>query len=319
MESPIAYLIVKGCAGLGNRLVTIHAAIEFCKKNNRTLIVDWTDGQFDLVGSNAFDKCFEINGTIPANLKTIKEWDAISNSSILFKENKTKGVYDLYVEKHSRFIHQIPRQLLITPFIKKIFRRWQPIQNGNLFNSINFGSDLAVNSNYDVLYYVDFLPQIDYAELPNEISLKKNIMRKVDEFVSSNQLSNAVGVHIRSTDKRPTKELKRIIDLLKTKHKHDSVFLSTDSLAVESILMGEKLNLILFPKHKPELKGEGLHQWALYNNADELKYTFYEESVIEMFLLSKCKYLYYQGNSTFSNISRVYHTNKSNCYDWLKL
>ena len=88
---------------------------------------------------------------------------------------------------------------------------------------------------------------------------------------------------------------------------------------MEELFLKEFPNLILFPKYKPNLKGEGLHQWALYNHAEDLKYEIFEQGVLEMFLLSKCHYLYYQGNSTFSNISKTYHTNQNNCYDWLKV
>lgn len=40
------YIVLKACAGLGNRLVTLSNAIDYSLKNNRTLYVDWSDGLF---------------------------------------------------------------------------------------------------------------------------------------------------------------------------------------------------------------------------------------------------------------------------------
>ncbi|MBX3165258.1 MAG: hypothetical protein KF900_12350 [Bacteroidetes bacterium] len=313
------YLILKGCAGLGNRLVTIFAAIQYAQKNNRQLVIDWTDGQFDKKGINAFDKCFDCNYPL-TNISKIKNWNELTHSSELFKQNKNEGVYDLYEANQSAFFSKIPRRLFFFEALKKLQHRWQPIINGNYFNSLNYGSDLSNNKTYDVLYYVDFLPHTNYDELPKYINIKSFLQEKIDILSQQKNVSNTIGVHIRNTDKKPTSDVYNLIKHLKDKHEHQTIFLSTDSVQIEKIFIDEfNKKIILFPKTKPELKNEGLHQWALYNNAEDLKYVLYEESIMEMFLLSQCQYLFYQGNSTFSKISRVYHPNKNNCYDWLKL
>ena len=41
---PQKYLILKGCAGLGNRIFSILNAISYSKKTGRKLIIDWSDG-----------------------------------------------------------------------------------------------------------------------------------------------------------------------------------------------------------------------------------------------------------------------------------
>lgn len=103
------YLIVKGCAGLGNRLVTVMAAIRYCQISKRTLIVDWADGQFDVKGENAFNKCFNISDAVKYELlESIKNWDNLSHSSELFKINKLQGIYDIYLEQQTPFFLQPP-------------------------------------------------------------------------------------------------------------------------------------------------------------------------------------------------------------------
>jgi len=313
------YLIVKGCAGLGNRLVTIFSAIKYCEKTKRKLIIDWTDGQFDLKGINAFEKCFELNFINFVEEIEADELHNLSHSSNLFRDNKQAGVYDLYFDKHYTFLLKLPYKLFINEYLRKIRRRWQPIKNGNYFNSIAYGSDLNYNHKEEILYFIDFLPQNNYFELPKYIKPKDHLQLKISNFTTEKNLKNAIGIHIRNTDKKPNSDISKFVKQLANKFKDESVFLSTDSKSVESIFESyfpEKL--ILYPKHIPELNNEGLHQWALNNNKNELKYLMFEESIIEMFLLSKCRILFYQGNSTFSNISRVYHLNSKNCHDWLK-
>ena len=320
MSKKNKYLVIKACAGLGNRLVTVFAAIKYCEINNRILVIDWSDGQFDKKGINAFRKCFNLNNVKLEEITNIEHWSDYSHSSDFFKQHKSEGVYDLYVNKQSPFFGKLPSKLFVFAWLKKLRRRWQPIVKGTYFNSLNSGSDLPYNLKDDILYYIDFLPYINYDELPKYLSLKSFIVEKINHFAHDNSLEKGVGVHIRNTDKRPTTGVQKVIDHILIKYKNTPVYLSTDSTEVEALFFKAIPNLILFPKAKPKLNGEGLHQWALHNDPkEEFKYTLFEESVIEMFLLSKCQYLYYQGNSTFSNISKVYHIDKTNCYDWLKL
>ncbi|HKC66744.1 MAG TPA: hypothetical protein VKG26_00805, partial [Bacteroidia bacterium] len=274
----------------------------------------------DKKGIDAFTKCFELKNIEYSSIEKIEHWLDIEHSSELFKQHKSEGVYDLYFNKQSPFLERLPSKLFIFPWLKKLRRRWQPITNGNYFNSLNSGSDLPDNIHDDILYYVDFLPYINYNELTKYVSLKPFIIEKISQFVNDNKLNESIGVHIRNTDKRPTTSVQKVIEHIATKHKNTPVYLSTDSTEVETMFFKALPDLILFPKMKPKLSGEGMHQWALHNDPkEELKYTLFEESVMEMFLLSRCQHLYYQGNSTFSNISKVYHQNKTNCYDWLKL
>lgn len=316
----IKYLIIKGCAGLGNRLVTAFIAIQYAKKNDRLLIIDWADGQFDKKQINAFNKCFDLKNVAVADINQIQNWNELTHSSILFKENKISGVYDLYTAKQSAVLSKLPQKLFFTDILKKIKRSWLPIDNGNFFNSLHYGSDLSDNRKEGVLYYVDFLPCINYDEIPKYIGIKPFLQEKINQFVQEKNVAEATGIHIRNTDKKPTTNVYKLFNHLKKNRSDETIFLSTDSVEIENLFFNEfAKKTILFPKIKPQLKNEGLHQWALHNNAEDLKYTLYEESVVEMFLLSKCKNLYYQGNSTFSNISRVYHADKTNCYDWLKL
>ena len=116
------HLILKGCAGLGNRLYTLCSAIEYAQKTDRTLLVDWTDGQFAPEGVNAFQKCFDLK-----EVRAIKSWSEIKNlqgrTSLpkFWKENMDQGVYDLYVQLNSKHLKKIPRKLVPKSRFRKTY------------------------------------------------------------------------------------------------------------------------------------------------------------------------------------------------------
>jgi dsRNA-specific ribonuclease len=63
----------------------------------------------------------------------------------------------------------------------------------------------------------------------------------------------------------------------------------------------------------------GLHKWAEKQGDYVLAQTILKESILDLYLLSACKYLYYQGNSSFSKIAVALKDNNENfCFDWLK-
>lgn len=67
-------VINKGVAGLGNRLITAAAAIEYAISNNRALLVDWSDGVYSEKGKNIFHQYFSIKDIAQiASLEEIEE------------------------------------------------------------------------------------------------------------------------------------------------------------------------------------------------------------------------------------------------------
>ncbi|MEO1592230.1 MAG: nodulation protein NodZ, partial [Cyanobacteria bacterium J06632_22] len=53
------YLLLKGYAGLGNRIAALVTAILYAKLSKRTLVVDWRDDFYSSDGRNVFDALFQ--------------------------------------------------------------------------------------------------------------------------------------------------------------------------------------------------------------------------------------------------------------------
>ena len=101
----------------------------------------------------------------------------------------------------------------------------------------------------------------------------------------------------------------------------DKIFLATDQIKiVEKARQNWGNKLILYNKYLPELKSggtQGMHTWASEQEDDKIRLQIYHDAIVEMYLLAETKYLLYQGNSTFSTISRDMNQS-NNCYDWQK-
>lgn len=52
-------ITVKGVAGLGNRIFTLANALEIASKSNRSVLVDWSDGQIYPKGLDSFSTYFD--------------------------------------------------------------------------------------------------------------------------------------------------------------------------------------------------------------------------------------------------------------------
>ena len=108
------YLVLKGCAGLGNRFITLMKAINYAKLSDRTFSVDWSDGMFAALGKNAFSEYFDIKGIKCCNLEDVMsayETGATCYPSKMRKDDLTnpiceerdvKGQFVVYLPKIAR-------------------------------------------------------------------------------------------------------------------------------------------------------------------------------------------------------------------------
>ena len=192
----------------------------------------------------------------------------------------------------------------------------------NRAENLKMGSNLDPKINEDVVIFADFIPSSKEDSIVSEISLDPDFLEKIDFLDNKWELNNGmVGVHVRFSDKKPTKQLSELftkINLLKDNYHLRGVFLATDNQVVLDAFQKEFDLVITVDKHIPVgSENEGLHRID-YNseNKGKEKLIMFEQSIMDMWLLSRCEYLLYQGNSSFSQISRILHSNSSKCVDW---
>jgi hypothetical protein len=325
------YLILKGSAGLGNRLFTLLNALVYCQLSGRKLFVDWSDGQFGEKHENVFNIFFNIKH--PLYVSQLPEFSNESNDVFpaSWRGNLSKSVYDIFkVGKPSFLLRNFPSFFLSKEFMTRKSQLWVKKSNSSTYGfkalfdkeNMSFGSNLSLENNSKFLVYSDFIPDFNNIHYLPFLKLRDSFVNEIDNWDKEYNLSNNyLGIHVRSSDKKPEISVKRLIEHVKDKHDSMSIFLSTDSIEVEKLFQSNfKNKLLLFPKKIPySVNGRGIHMWGLDNNDHEYNKEMLEASIFDIWLLSKCKILYYQGNSSFSTFSKFLHPKSENCINWLKI
>lgn len=339
------FLLLKGCAGLGNRFITLQKAILYAQKNNRILYVDWSDGMFAPEGENAFYKYFTLS-----NVKSIDSIepivDSISNGASIYPKSLTLeevcgSIYKNFWHVGSWLSWHFPiyRVAATTIFKGKIasvfgLQSWQRKYDVDyswqknikyVFSeeNIQLGAQLKDHINRDVVVFVDFRPLVDIKNIFNYVHLKDQYYNKFMNFALEHDLINkGIGVHIRATDKKPQKEIDKLATLIGKLISEESdlkIFLSTDSISVTNDFMHRyRDNIVTYPKFLPDnLEGKGIHHWALNNQDKEVTSQMFEDSLADMWILSMCKYLLWQGNSSFSLMSKLLKNDKKRTINWM--
>jgi len=129
-------------------------------------------------------------------------------------------------------------------------------------------------------------------------------------------ITQSIGVHVRNTDLKPTRTIIQLIDLIQQRHPSETIFLATDSVQVEE-LFKSKFNNIILPKRELNSNEEAIHKTERTASNFESSRQDFEYSLRDMWFLSQCKTLYYQGNSSFSIIAK--NMGNNNSYDWLTI
>lgn len=331
------YLIVKGCAGLGNRLLTAASALEYAEKTDRTLFIDWEDGQYGPEGENVFYSHFEIENSFGP--KSYSELEIDHDVYPVSIRNSYRRMWNhLFVSGRSNLLRRFPARLLPRGRASMIHGFWHLLQDGGRIdrtsdsdairaifntNAVPLGGNYAEGIAAKTVFFADYTPSIKLDYL-RRIVPNRSLLDRVEALTAKNDLhGNCLGLHIRMSDKKPDDHqgLSDLISLLRSKFGGARIFLATDNSNVERYLKDvfTEKSVLTTDKYLPVLnEGVGLHE--LNFKSPHLKnHQILEESIIDMWLLSKCEYLFYQGNSAFSGISRRLHQDQTKCFDWQSL
>ena len=317
------YLVVKGVAGLGNRIFTLASAIQYAKKNRRTLLVDWEDGYLYPKRENFFFSFFSLNG-IPyiSNWGEIPPLDPNDCLPPLSREMLEQDIYSNF-SPVATFLNQRipPHRIRFRGRLARIRRYWKnQISDAGPMAAchLSYGSDLSGRVQEKLILFADYCPEFNHNILVEHLSLQPQVEAKLNAYFEE-KLANrrSFGLHYRNTDKRPEGELTQWISNIKSwEIQPEVLFLATDDPQVESLLRQHFPDIVTFPKVFPPDSKHNLHHFGMKHNDISFAHQAMEASVMDMWLLSRCDYLFYQENSTFSKVSQIYHRNPQRCFDW---
>jgi hypothetical protein len=335
MERP-RYFVLKGCAGLGNRLITLSWVIRYCIRTRRILLVDWSDGMFGPKGENQFQRFFELNNVPHVDFfDGIPELESRSTYPESWKGRWSTSIYDLYDQAIPypfikrlmvRAFSNLPWNIRETWVLKPEFRStsgartlqapWQDIRTGSL---LPLASSYPDGFEEEVLFGADYLPSFDAEAFRRHITFGPEVTERLEKVASDLRVGkDTVGIHVRQTDWTWNRGIE---PLLRRLHRSDSqdgrrYFLATDSADTLEQVRKIAPSVIVYPKFLPKPQSGGLHHWAYHTEDRSLAMKMFEESLIDLFLLSRCGTLWHQRGSSFSTIAHAMADPSQRTEDW---
>jgi hypothetical protein len=328
------YLVLKGIAGLGNRLCTLANAIDYAQKTGRTLMVDWSDGIYGMMGQNVFYHYFKLND-IPfiTSITEIPATALADSYPSLLGEHPTAGLYDIYMSACGNISRKIIPNRILKGAISKIHKYWHPKEDPiptksdiqaikAVFNrnDIPFGGNYGKGIKQKTLFFADTQPRFSDDTVRKNISLSDEMQTEVNLMAEQIGIAqHVVGVHVRMTDLQPKAPLTSLTQKIdKMKLNSHRIFLATDNEQIEEYFKQRYQNVIFMPKHRMEYADArtGIHHRAVRTGDYSMAETVLKESIIDMWLLSKCEYLFCQGNSSFSKIAAILKNQPEKTFVW---
>ena len=320
------YLFVKGAGGIGNRFFSLTNAIDYAIKTKRIVYVDWSDGLLGPRNCNMFNRYFWLDG-LPV-INSVSEIADMSDLSFFpgeWKKYPEAGIYDKYtLYPDSGNSRNIPIKIInrLGIFLTDNYKLqknqyWKPRKKQKWAPKGIFplGRFLARGLSSDIVVYCDFNPPFNSETFLKFIKLKEFFFERVLE-IRDNIFPDCrvVGLHIRNTDKSPDKNIEILKEIIAEKMSYMTFFLSSDNISVINDF--QKLeNVIVYPKNMPVPLTGGIHH-GHYEFEYDYPEQMFEDSLTDLYLLSFCDILWYQGNSTFSIIARTLHGKPEYQWDW---
>lgn len=297
MSDAPRYLLVKGKAGMGNRMLALLSSMLYARASGRRLIVDWSDHAYSSDRTNVFHRLFACPDAEPPC--PIPDTDSVTPAI-------WRGHLDLTANR--------------------MIRKFDPGQHSGLTAHKKFSVDLSSTDHPEEVAVIwSFThqfkavrrhfhgPLAEFAGLSNMAiarlmlrnSLKPlpSIMSRVEAFERTylDGRGPIVGLHIRYSDRKtPLPAFRRFANRIRSLHPDCPIFLATDNQSVLDQFTDLYGAVISTPKWYPQ-SGERMHGNS--RCSDNLEAGI--DALVDMYLLARCHYLAFSSNSTFGVISSL--------------
>lgn len=286
------YVLVKGSAGLGNRLLTVLTGIAYAHLSGRVLVVDWSDPMFSDCGENSFPLLFEcaVAHHVP---RDIKEYSV------------EPGLWKGRLEK-------TPMQV-VNEYYPKLLGTYRCCQRSSIdVSRVRYDARVVVLWGWDSQLY-RFIRRLggDLSEVAGMSErnglrwLARRYLRPAMQIrervaaLNEGRKRPSIGVHIRYTDRKaPLHAIMARVDREYRRCPEMACFLATDSYDVEVMFRKRFPNVVTIGKGYMA-NGAPLHMGL--HQSERAKRAV--EAVSEMFALASCEQMIYASRSTFGVVA----------------
>lgn len=278
-------LLVKGSAGLGNRILSLLSAILFAKLSDRRLAVDWSDSLYARNNENSFPLLFSKPVSAPIDPQSVSvappSWrDCVNTPAEHLLMNLKR--------RRERSALRVDLSTLDHPEDVLVF--WAQEERIHQMRRHFHGDFQALARKTDDAILRDLIR--------SELTLRPEISAQVSEFKQSRWSEEVVGVHMRYSDRRGRiHKTFRHVDRIVARHPRSRLFLATDN---EDMLRHARNHygagrVIATEKWFP-VSGQPIHRTA--QGPDGLQKA--QDALLEMYLLGSCTWLVSDHRSSFA-------------------
>ena len=286
-------ILVKGTAGLGNRILSLLTAILYAQLSNRTLVIDWRDPYYSTDKTNSFNDFFmydnkEMTVSLPLS-DSIAPAIWRSNLHHTVDEILTKYAADSvnHPDTWSKFSIDLSR----LDYDEDILVMWSYFEQLNVMRR-HFYGEWAELRGLDTKTILRKL-------MRDHLCLKPAIQKQVTQFKKDRLTRPTIGLHIRCSDKRSriSPMLKKLNSLQK-KYPEIQIFLATDNSEIKQKIENNYQRVLTIPKWYPE-PYTPIHVGL----SDRMHHGL--EALIDIYLLAECDYLILDESSSFAYVATL--------------
>ena len=302
-------MLVKGRSGLGNRILSVLTGLLHARRTGRRAVVDWRDSVYSNDGTNVFDELFQCSacgaineipttasvrpGLWRGHLEESFEQLRRQHAAVSGRDFARSATVELTKVDHDEAV------LIVSTSSAKVALTRSPLRA--------VADELVPTRSTDAvlrrLLAADLLPH-------------PRVRERVDVVVGEQLTREAVGVHVRYTDRKARlQEILGKVDALLEREPGLQVFLATDSIHVRELFERRYVNLLTMPHWYAEAEtSPSLSLGAerpLYldkihgrpESPDRLRDGV--EALVDLYLLAECDRLVIDTSSTFSYVAKL--------------
>ena len=288
-------LVVKGIAGMGNRMLSVLTAMLYSRLTSRRLVVDWRDSLYSEDSSNIFFSFFQTQADDLS--RELLSCDSVAPA--VWQGNLDKSINQLASLQGTKNLND-PRdweRLSIMPakldYQERVLVLWTFFENIQSLRKHFTGpfAPLRRKTNVDILKDL----------LKNELQLQTAIQKCVEDFKRHHFTTYTIGVHVRNTDKITNlSAINKKLDRVLKEFAGAKIFLATDSHVIQNLFKKRYGRIIVTNKWYPESEIPIFLSPDCPNRVESAI-----EALVDMYLLAECDDLIFDASSAFGYVASL--------------
>jgi hypothetical protein len=297
-------VLVKGRAGLGNRMLSALTGLLYARLSGRRLLIDWSDPTYSQDGSNVFHLLFHCPASRPGqeipSTGSVRPsiWQGnLSDSCPRLEERYRDMGRKLEWRESSIDLRRLdyPEDVVVVWTFNDQVERMRSHLDASCEEFRGVPRHAILSS-----------------LLGNEMVLQQDMRSRVDRFRAAYFKGTMVGVHVRYTDHRANLwMILKQLDALLSREIGARIFLATDNAEIRR-LFERTYGDVVTTEHWYPRPGHNAHRnWSCPDRTENAR-----EALTDLYLLAECQYLIVDTSSSFSRVATlVSKAEPSNIWD----